>query len=250
MIDIHAHILPGLDDGAMDIYDTLEMAQMAAKSKVHTIIATPHCNAPGMYDNYFGEAYIEAFQKAVKAVRDEQIPVRICPGMEAFATYDLPELIVNKKIMPLNQSKYILVEFAFDEEPEYASDLLDRVKKVGAKPVVAHAERYKFMQSNPQIAYEWRKNGYQIQCNKASFSGKFGSRAKETAHSLMEHKLVSVIASDAHGSKYRTPNMLNEYRSLREKYSEKYLQLLFEENPRRICENRPVLRFDLIPFQE
>ena len=101
MIDIHAHILPGIDDGAEDMYDTLEMARMAADSGVNRIIATPHCNIPGMYGNYFGREYIDRYESVVRAVRKEKIPIEILPGMEVFSTEDLPELIVNQKIMPL-----------------------------------------------------------------------------------------------------------------------------------------------------
>ena len=167
MIDIHAHILPGIDDGAEDMYDTLEMARMAADSGVDKIIATPHCNIPGMYGNYFGREYIDRYESVVRAVREEEI----LPGMEVFSTEDLPELIVNHKIMPLNQSRYILMEFAFDEDPEFADSILKRVEEVGARPVIAHAERYEFIQDYPQIAYRWFRKGYVIQANKGSFLG-------------------------------------------------------------------------------
>lgn len=169
MIDIHAHILPGIDDGAEDMYDTLEMARMAADSGVDKIIATPHCNIPGMYGNYFGREYIDRYESVVRAVR-KKIPIEILPGMEVFSTEDLPELIVNHKIMPLNQSRYILMEFAFDEDPEFAEAILKRVEEVGARPVIAHAERYEFIQDYPQIAYRWFRKGYVIQANKEASS--------------------------------------------------------------------------------
>ena len=171
MIDIHAHILPGIDDGAEDMYDTLEMARMAADSGVDKIIATPHCNIPGMYGNYFGREYIDRYESVVRAVRKEKIPIEILPGMEVFSTEDLPELIVNHKIMPLNQSRYILMEFAFDEDPGFGDSILKRVEEVGARPVIAHAERYEFIQDYPQIAYRWFRKGYVIQANKGSFLG-------------------------------------------------------------------------------
>ena len=118
MIDIHAHILPGIDDGAEDIYDTLEMARMAVDSGVKAMVATPHCNLPGLFDNYFSDAYVKVFQDSVQALAREKIPLRLYPGMEAFATDNLPDLLVDGKIMPLNQSRYVLVEFSFDEYPD------------------------------------------------------------------------------------------------------------------------------------
>lgn len=248
MIDIHTHILPGFDDGAEDIYDTLEMIRMSAESGVSAVVATPHCNLPGMFDNYFGEKYMEVYQKVVNAVQKEKLPVKIMLGMEAFATWELPDLIVEKKIMPLNQSRYVLLEFAFDEDPDYADDLLRRVKHVGARPVIAHAERYEFIQDNPQIAYRWRQRGYVIQANKGSFQGRFGRAAMESAHRMLKHNLVSVVASDAHSPFRRTTYMRDAYAELEMEYPRKYLQLVFHENPRRICANMPILKAKPIPF--
>lgn len=246
MVDIHTHILPGMDDGAIDICETIDMVRMAAECGVERIVATPHCNYPGMYDNYFGEEYINSFERVVRAVKEEGIKIQICPGMEVFATYDLPNLIVDKKIMPINQSRYILVEFAVDEEAAFANNILERMKEIGAKPIVAHAERYKFIQDNPEIVFEWRRAGYLIQNNKSSFQGKFGSKAQNAAYYMMNHYLTNVIASDAHGARYRTPNMLEVYQELQQKYTEKYLNILFNENPNRICDNRPIVNLRLV----
>ena len=248
MIDIHSHIMPGIDDGALDTYHTLEMARLAAESGVTNIVATPHCNIPGMFDNYFGKEYIDAFYTASQAIKDEGIPVKLHPGMEVFATYDLPDLIVNGKIMPLNQSRYILIEFAFDEEPEFADDLLKRVVEVGARPVIAHVERYKFVQEIPQIIYFWRRRGYVIQANKGSFLGRFGRKTEETAYSLLRHNLISVIASDAHSPYRRTPFMKNEYEHLRDIYDQRTVDLLFKKNPGQICKNQSIYKLEPIPF--
>lgn len=250
MIDIHAHILPGIDDGAEDMYDTLEMARMAADSGVDKIIATPHCNIPGMYGNYFGREYIDRYESVVRAVRKEKIPIEILPGMEVFSTEDLPELIVNHKIMPLNQSRYILMEFAFDEDPEFADSILKRVEEVGARPVIAHAERYEFIQDYPQIAYQWRKRGYIIQVNKGSILGRFGRNALRCAQQMLSHNLVSVMASDAHSPFRRTPYLQDAYEVVCEQYSKKIADLLFQHNPARICKNQPILRLEPIPFSD
>lgn len=248
MIDIHSHILPGMDDGARDLYDTLDMVDMAARSGVRAIVATPHCNIPGAYKNYFNQEYVALLEKVRKAVKAERIPVQILPGMEAFATRRLPELIVQRKIMPLNLSRYILVEFDFGEDPDFVDVVLGRMLEVGARPVIAHAERYEFVQEEPELVYEWRKKGYAVQINKGSFQGRFGRGARRTACLLMDHKLVSVVASDAHGSHKRTPYMMDVYEELEKEYPKKYLKVLFEENPRRICENRPTLGLRGIPF--
>ena len=248
MIDIHAHILPGIDDGAADIYETLEMADIAVQSGVRAIIATPHTNIPGIYDNYFGKEYIEAYNRATDAIEKEQIPLKILPGMEAFATYNLPRLIQGQKIMPLNRSRYILIEFAFDEDPKFAERVLDQVKEVRAWPIIAHAERYDFLQDNPQIAYKWLEKGYMIQANKSSYIGRFGVRARDTMHELLSHHLISVIASDAHSSEVRTPYMRDVYKEIRNDYSNEMAELLFKTNPERVCKNLPMQILKPISF--
>ncbi len=250
MIDIHSHILPGIDDGAEDMYETLEMAKMAVESGVTAMVATPHCNLPGLYDNYFSDAYVRLYQDCVRALKEEQIPLVLYPGVEVYATHDLPEMIVDHKVMPLNQSRYILMEFAFDEDPDFASLLLQRVSAVGARPVIAHAERYEFIQDYPQIAYQWRKRGYIIQVNKGSILGRFGRNALRCAQQMLSHNLVSVMASDAHSPFRRTPYLQDAYEVVCEQYSKKIADLLFQHNPARICKNQPILRLEPIPFSD
>lgn len=250
MIDIHAHILPGIDDGAQDMYDTLEMVRLAEKSGVTDIVATPHCNIPGHRSNYFDREYAELVKAVREAVHQEGIPVKIHPGMEVFATPELPDLIRKGQIMTLNQSRYLLMEFSFDEDPRFVTDMVRQVRETGAIPVIAHAERYEFVQDDPWLVYDWRKKGYPIQINKGSYQGKFGRRARQTAWLLTDHHLVSVIASDAHSPYQRTTYMENVYMELLDEYPESYLQMLFQENPRRICKNEPIMELKPRGFGE
>lgn len=248
MIDIHTHIIPGIDDGASEIYDAVEMARMAVKSGTKAIVATPHCNIPGIYSNYFGSEYVKQYKKLAAALKEEKIPVKILPGMEAFGTEDLPELLVEGKIMPINQSRYVLVEFPFDTEPKYVRYLLKRLQEVGANPVIAHAERYEFVQDNPNVAYEWQRNGYAVQVNKGSFEGKFGNYARKTAYRMLSHNFISVVASDAHGYERRTPYMKDIYEELVEERTKDYMDILFKKNPHKICSNQPLEVLEPIPF--
>ena len=143
--------------------------------------------------------------------------------------------------MPLNQSRYILIEFAFDEEPEFAADVLRRVREIGAKPVIAHPERYHFVQDQPQIVSRWKSEGYAVQVNKSSFLGGFGRHAQNTAYRLLKHNLITVSASDCHGPHSRTPDLLEAYQKVSKEYSVNIAKTLFQYNPERICGNREVL---------
>ena len=250
MIDIHTHILPGLDDGAADIYDSIEMASLAYRNGTNVIVATPHCNIPGMYDNYFGNEYCRTFLKTKEILQREEPGITILAGMEVFATEELPRLLTEGQIFPVNRTRYVLMEFDFGEDPRFADRILRKVKEVRAIPMIAHVERYAFVQDDPAIVYRWKRRGYEIQVNKGSFLGKFGRGAQKTAFDLLNHNLVTVIASDAHSPERRTTCMADAYEYLREEYAEEYLDILFEKNPRNICNGVKPIQFRRIPFEE
>ena len=242
MIDIHSHVLPGLDDGSKDMYETVEMLTMAAESGVTDMIATPHCNIQGTFENYYNNHYIQTFREVQKAINELEIPIRLYPGAEVFVTEDLPELMSGGKILTLNGGHYMLLEFAFDDTLEFANDMLEKVSAMGIRPVIAHPERYVFLQQRSRTAYEWCEKGYVLQCNKGSFTGRFGKRCAVVAYEMLGQNLVSVIASDAHSSSRRTPVLMDTYEELLGGFATDYLDILFEENPRRILQDKPVIR--------
>lgn len=250
MIDLHTHILPGIDDGSADFYDTLEMARIAVDSNVTAMVATPHCNIPGMFQNYYGREYIQLFQKTEAMLEKEKIPLTLYTGMEVFVTTDLLELLRAGKILTINGSRYILAEFGFREDPYFVERMLYKLMESGLHPVIAHPERYEFVQDDPQLVYEWRQKGYHIQVNKGSFQRRFGRRAEETAYALLNHNLITVIASDTHGPCQRTPYLMDVYEELSRMYSNKYMDILFQENPRRIIQDKPLIRVKERPFAE
>lgn len=239
MIDIHAHILPGIDDGAVDLETTLEMAEIAAASGVQYLVATPHCNIPNMFDNYKDDHLIKAYLEVRKAVEEAKIPIQIVPGMEVYATDELPKLLKENKLVGLNGTKYLLMEFAFDEDVNFCNRILKECTDLGYMPIIAHPERYFFVQRNPQIAFEWYEDGYHMQVNKGSILGKFGKTVRNLAHLLLEENIVCCVASDAHSSWSRTPHMgeIREY--LEARYGEAYALELLDTNPRRILKGLP-----------
>ena len=250
MIDIHTHILPGLDDGAADIYDSIEMAALAYENGTKAVVATPHCNIPGLYGNYFGKEYRRVFKETKEIIQREQPGLLLLAGMEVYTTEDVPRLLTDGKIFPINRSRYVLMEFDFAEDPDFADRMLRQGREVRAVPVVAHAERYEFVQDDPAAVWRWKQMGCEIQVNKGSFLGRFGTRAKETAFELLNHNLVTAAASDAHSPVRRTTCMADAYEYLRKAYPKKYLDVLFHVNPRNICNGRPPVQFRKIPFEE
>lgn len=237
MIDIHCHILPNIDDGARDVYDTLEMALMAVNSGVKAIVATPHCNVPWSEPNYYGHTYREALRKAREAIKQERMPIKILSGMEVFVTFDLPDLIREGKILTINHSDYLLTEFDFDEDPEFVDIMVERLREMGIRPIIAHPERYEFIKEDITAAKRLVKAGCVLQLNKGSFLGKNGSRSKKTAFELVKNNLAGIVASDAHSPVARTPYLLEARRAIKDVADTK---LLFETNPHKVCTNQPI----------
>ena len=248
MIDIHAHILPGIDDGSGGIKDTLQMLRTAAASGVTGIVATPHCNVPDSFANYFDSLFLELFDFVSQQIVEEGIPIDLMAGMEVFVTPQVPDLLMTGKLVTLNQSDYLLVEFDVEETPEFMWTMLTELAQIGVIPVVAHPERYLIIQDRPWLVRHWLESGFGVQINKGSFQGRFGYREQATAHRLLQHRMVTVIASDAHTPYQRTTWLTDVYEELAEEYDEAYLDVLFAENPRRICAGEPLIEAEMIPF--
>ena len=248
MIDIHSHILPGIDDGA-DGFDTaLDLLDQAASSGVHTLVATPHCNIPGEFDNYVSPELEALFQRLEHEKDRHQIPIKLIRGMEIYATEELPELLQKRRVWTLNGTTYFLTEFAFDEDPLFCRHILAACIAAGFRPVIAHPERYFFVQDDLQIAYTWCTHGCSLQLNKGSILGRFGSGPQRTAMHLLDHGLVACIASDAHNPYRRSTHMAEVYQRVADLYDEDYAELLLEENPSRILRGATLLGFEPLPF--
>ena len=248
MIDIHTHVLPGVDDGSSSMDMSLEMLFLAAESGVDTLVATPHCNIPNEYENYVSDELTELWDQLNRKKDSLNIPLQLCRGMEAFATANLPELLEQGRIWTLNDTSYFLTEFSFDEDPDFCWEVLRRCERRGFRPIIAHPERYFFVQADLQLAYEWCTAGYGLQINKGSLLGRFGPEPQYAAEILLEHGLAACVASDAHHPNQRSTYMGEIRLYLNEIFGESYMHLLLEENPARILSGRDLLGFDPIPI--
>ena len=249
MIDIHTHVLPGIDDGSESMEMSLEMLSVAAESGVRTLVATPHCNIPEEYENYADDALLTLWNQLAGSAAEAQIPIKLCRGMEIFATEDLPELLTEKRVWTINETKYFLVEFSFGEAPDFCFQILDDCRDRGFLPIIAHPERYFFLQDDPALAYEFCVAGYGLQVNRGSLLGRFGIGPKRTADLLLNHGLCACVASDAHRPYERSTFMADLRGYLEEEYGEAYMRLLLEENPARILSGRELLGYEPIPFR-
>lgn len=243
MTDLHCHILPGVDDGAPDLTEALNMARLAAESGVGTVVATPHCNLPGSGRPNYADADLSERAEALRrAIEAEGIPLKLRAGAEVFCTPELGSLLDRHRLMTLAGSRYLLMEFYFDESPEFITECLEAAAARGLIPVVAHPERYEAVQRFPEHIPEWFSRGYILQLNKGSILGRLGSRAQTAARWILRRGLAHAVASDAHSARFRTPFMGEIRRHLEEEYDPEYARILLSDNPGRIVRDAPVLK--------
>lgn len=240
MYDLHCHICFGTDDGAENLETAVEMVAVAAENGTAGIAATPHCNVPGAYRNAWGAELHNKIKLLRAALREREIGVMIYTGQEIFCTEDAPALLTDGKLITLNGSRYPLVEFHFYEDADAVCRKLQMLTALGYTPVVAHPERYAFIAEDPAAALRIKRLGCLLQLNKGSLTGRFGAAAYEASHRLLAGRLADVIASDAHSPYVRTPNLRHAHELVCEEYSYDYADLLFEENPRRILDNKEI----------
>ena len=249
MIDIHSHILPGLDDGAQDLNDSLDMARMAYKNGTKIIAGTPHCYYLDRF--HYGkepEAALEAYEILKKALDEENIPLKLVTGMEIFGQHDTAEKLVNKRLLTINETKSPLIEFDFDVDEDFIWNVMQDVKSAGFTPILAHPERYKCLYYNTAFAYDLYEENIDLQVNKGSIMGHFGRRIQETAHRILRHRLAALVASDAHNIYSRTTDMLELADMLDEMYGDGCSDLLLNVNPQRILDGKEVIWADPIDF--
>ena len=238
MIDLHCHILPGVDDGAPSPDISLAMAALGADEGITTIVATPHCNTRDPRKNYKSAALSAAFRDLQDAVRAAGVPIRLLPGCEVLLRGDVGRLLDTQRLYTLAGSRYLLVEFYFDERPEVMDAALRTVRAHGYVPVVAHPERYFCVQDRPEMAARWYERGDILQLNKGSILGDLGERAYDVSRDFLRRGLCHVIASDAHHAAFRTPSFSRLLNELEYHFPAVPADLLLEENPRIIIQNQ------------
>lgn len=243
MLDIHCHIIPGVDDGSGSMSDSIEMAEISVESGVTGIVATPHCNIPRMYDNYRSEELDKKFLDLSESLKKMGIPVELYCGQEVFLCRGFRERLKNGDFITLNNSRYLLVEFDAREDVSFALNSIEMVVAEGYVPVAAHPERYGFVVEDPAVVNRIRSLGALIQLNRGSLTGKFGRYIQMTAQSIVENRLADFVASDAHSQYSRTPSLADVHELICENYSYDYAEVLLETNPRKLINNEAVLKF-------
>ena len=206
MIDLHCHILPGIDDGPADIAESLDMARQAVRNGIHTVVATPH-SRNGVYVNARADI-CRRVQEVNRMLAEAAIDLVVLPGAEEHIRPDMGDAGMPDDIITLNDTgRYVLVEFPFMIVPQGAGEVLFCLKQRGLTPVLAHPERNAAIQGNIDILYPFVASGCLTQITAMSLTGDLGKSARECACRMVELRLAHVIASDAHSADHRRPGL-------------------------------------------
>ncbi len=243
MIDIHCHIMYGVDDGAFGLSESVEMAKVAHESGTTDLIATPHANAPDLEPNVWDESLENRLAEINNAVKASNIPVAIYPGQELFCSGDVVQRVKEGEFITLNKSRYILVEFDFYSSIEPILEYCEELVSFGLVPVIAHPERFAAVKEDEQAAYRLKKRGCLLQVNAGSLFGAFGRTSEGIAHDLMDAAAADFVASDAHSPYMRSPFMADAHEMISEMYSPDYAELLLQYNPARVLADKKIESF-------
>ena len=238
MIDLHCHILPGLDDGAQTLDESLDMARIASKDGITKIVATPHM----FRDAHMTKDFSIIRQKVLdlnSALNEAQIPVEVFTGAELFLSPNLLEEIdKNPSYLTLNESAYVIIELPPGQVFLGVQSLFFDLMSRGIVPILAHPERNDFFVQNPSWLYKLIIHGCFIQANAGSFLGIYGRKVREAVFYFLKMNFIHFIASDGHNTRNIAPRLTQAVNAVAKVIGEEKSHFLVEENPQSVLQNR------------
>lgn len=238
MIDIHTHILPGLDDGAEHMEGALDMARAAWAEGITDIIATPH-HANGVYINR-GEDVLEAVRRFREILLLEGIPIVLHAGQEIRAHDDLLDAWGRQELLTLGSTKYVLIEMPTREVPKSMPSLVHELNMIGLRGIIAHPERNLGVIGNPNLLFELIDLGAYAQVTTHSLLGAFGDRIRKNAWTLCRRGLIHLVSSDAHHVSRRGFRLKEAYERIHSELGQESVDC-YKQNASGLLENRDLI---------
>lgn len=230
LIDMHCHIIPGVDDGAKTKKDMDELLLMEYKSGVRKIVLTPHYRK-GMFEP--DEREVEkGLEEIRQSIQELGIEMEVYLGCEYHANSDMVQELKENKRFRMNGSKYILVEFSSQHNFSKVRNWIYELVKAGFQPIIAHVERCPAAVEKKELVEELVELGAWIQVDAGAILGEDGWRMKTISRRLLKEELIHFIGSDAHDCHKRRPNLKECYSYVVKKKGDQYAQELFFDNPR------------------
>jgi protein-tyrosine phosphatase len=239
MIDLHAHILPGFDDGAVNMDEAIRMCRIAESDGISAIVATPH-TGNGTYINR-RDRILDGVSSLNVVLGKEGINVEVLPGADVHVRHDITGMLADGDATGINDKAcYILIELPNDVIPPNLKDWIFSLKVKGITPIISHPERNLAVEKNMEELRTWVKLGALVQITAMSVTGEFGDPARKSAHRMLKENLAHVIATDAHSPVQRPP-ILSEARNVAaELIGRVAADNLVEAYPRMVIEGRPI----------
>lgn len=235
MIDIHSHIIPNVDDGARSVEETFNILKEAQEAGFTDVILTSH-----FLLNYYetnAQELIFWKEKLQEVLKKQGTKINLHSGMEIYITNQMEELLENKKILTLANSRYMLIELPLATNVKYFDYVVYYLEAKGIKPIIAHPERYKCVQKDPDIVEEYIEKGCLIQCNYGSIVNLYGREAEKTIKTLLKRNQVHFLGSDVHRENGTYLIILDAIKKIRKIIGENKINEITTINPKKILQN-------------
>ncbi|MEM1247448.1 MAG: CpsB/CapC family capsule biosynthesis tyrosine phosphatase [Acidobacteriota bacterium] len=238
MIDIHSHVLPGIDDGAASLEEAAEMCRRALADGCTAIFATPHVHHP-----QWPEQSLDEHRRLRSALQARLgLEIRVCGGAELRVDshyFDvLDRLASDHEGLLLADSSYLLIEFDWAPVGPNPRSVVHETLLAGYRPIVAHPELYDWLRDPPDLLPKLVERGARLQVTAASLVGNYGRTARIAALRLLDANLVHFVASDCHNLTHRPPGLSEARKLVAKRYGDEHARRLFETNPKAILEDR------------
>ena len=234
MIDMHSHILANVDDGAKSIEETISLLQEAKQAGFTAIISTSH------YMEGYYEVPNDERQNLIEQIEKETLPIYL--GNEIYLSENMINLLKENKACTINRTKYVLFEMPLSSKPLGMLEQIEEINKEGLIPILAHPERYTFIQENPKLVYTLIETGVLMQGNYGSIIGRYGSKAQILFKKLLENNMIHFLGTDVHRKETIYSKMPEILEKLKIIIGEQKLEELSSINPKLVLENKEIIK--------
>ncbi|MCV3743078.1 tyrosine protein phosphatase [Lentilactobacillus hilgardii] len=239
MIDLHCHLLPGVDDGSKSMDISLKLANDAVRDGIDYALLTPH-HMNGVYLNH-KKAVIQQTQEFQVELDRHKISLKVFPGQEVRINGDLLTALDQDDILFADEGgRYLMLEFPDDDVPNYTSNMIYELMQRGIIPIIVHPERNTKIMKKPDILYRLLNRGCLSQITAGSYVGAFGYKVQKFSKQLIQAGQVYIFASDAHNLPNRKYEMTNAFSKLQHEFGNDYVSQ-FSENAKRIINGDNIL---------
>lgn len=228
IVDMHCHILPGIDDGSRNMVETLKMLKIAASEGITEMIVTPHFK--NGHHNASPQKILDLIEEVQQTAETLNLGITLYPGNEIYYFQGVEELLDQGKVCTMNHTDYVLVEFSPLESFTTIWNALDSLSSYGFCPIIAHVERYECMVKDWHNVEQLKRLNVGVQVNAADVTGEAGLKIKQFIATLLKNEIVDYVGTDAHRSEGRVPAVRKCETMLMKKYNPQYVEYIMYRN--------------------